>query len=190
MNTDSIKSHTSAATVLESQHSDIRATVGKSAEIKPTSTTLPCQHCIDEKNEKERRIPRVRLCYYCHQPRHHIYSCKAKENDDATQLINQAINAGIQRQDDEEICRNEMIVTRTEGGQWGDIWYVNPTFNHHFAGNLNVFKRIKHMVGVKTKLGENNFLFIRGIGAVEIRSGNDMLQMQSGSIHRNWTKMY
>ncbi|KAF5757712.1 putative transcription factor interactor and regulator CCHC(Zn) family [Helianthus annuus] len=176
MNTDSSHSHTSAANVLESQHSGIRATLGKNAEIKPTSTTMPCQHCIDEKNEKERRIPCVRLCYYCHQPGHQIYSCKAKENDEATELINQAINAGTQRQDDEVVCRNEMIVTGTEGGQWGDIWYVNPTFNHHFAGILNVFKR---MVGVETKSGENNFLFIQGIGAVEIRSGNDMLPMQS-----------
>ncbi|MFS7909162.1 putative transcription factor interactor and regulator CCHC(Zn) family [Helianthus anomalus] len=132
MNTDSSKPQTSAATMLDSQHSGIRAAVGKSAEIKPTSTSLPFQHCIDEKNEKERRIPRARLCYYCHQPGHQIYSCKVKENDEATQLINQAINAGIQRQDGDAVCRNEMIVTGIEGGQWGDILYVNPTFNHHF----------------------------------------------------------
>ncbi|KAJ0809590.1 putative transcription factor interactor and regulator CCHC(Zn) family [Helianthus annuus] len=162
-----------------SQHSGIRATSGKRAEIKPSSTTMPCQHCVDENNEKDKRIPRVRLCYYCHQLGHHIYMCKAKENDEATQLIKQTINTGIRRQDDEVNCQNEMIVTGTEGGQWGDIWYVSPTFNHHFAGNLNVFKRIKHMIGVETKSGENNFLFIRGIGAVEMKSGNDMLRIQS-----------
>ncbi|KAJ0851529.1 putative transcription factor interactor and regulator CCHC(Zn) family [Helianthus annuus] len=179
MNTDSCILKTSAAYVHDSQHSGIRAKAGKNAEIKPTSTTFPCQHCIDEKNEKDRRIPRVRLCYYYHQPGHQMYMCKTKENDEATQLINQAINVGIRRQDDEVVCQNEMIVTGTEGGQWGDIWYVNPTFKHHFAGNLNVFKRIKHMVGVETRSGENNFLFIRGIGAVELKSGNDMLRMQS-----------
>ncbi|KAJ0694559.1 putative transcription factor & chromatin remodeling ARID family [Helianthus annuus] len=72
-----------------------------------------------------------------------------------------------------------MIVTGTEGGLWGDIWYVCTVFNHHFAGNLNVFKRIKHMVGVETKTGEDNFLFIRGVGAVEVKSGNESLRIQS-----------
>ncbi|KAF5821961.1 putative transcription factor interactor and regulator CCHC(Zn) family [Helianthus annuus] len=179
MTIDSNNPQPSAAYDHVSQHSGIRATSGKRAEIKPSSTTMPCQHCVDENNEKDKRIPRVRLCYYCHQLGHHIYMCKAKENDKATQLIKQTINTGIRRQDDEVNCQNEMIVTGTEGGQWGDIWYVSPTFNHHFAGNLNVFKRIKHMIGVETKSGENNFLFIRGIGAVEMKSGNDMLRIQS-----------
>ncbi|MFS7929016.1 hypothetical protein Hanom_Chr04g00327621 [Helianthus anomalus] len=35
------------------------------------------------------------------------------------------------------------------------------------------------MVEVETRSGESNFLFIRGIEAVEIRSGNDTLGMQS-----------
>ncbi|MFS7929014.1 hypothetical protein Hanom_Chr04g00327601 [Helianthus anomalus] len=35
------------------------------------------------------------------------------------------------------------------------------------------------MVEVETRSGESNFLFIRGIGAVEIRSDNDTLGMQS-----------
>ncbi|MFS8020405.1 hypothetical protein Hanom_Chr16g01415171 [Helianthus anomalus] len=50
-----------------------------------------------------------------------------------------------------------MIVTGTEGGQWGDIWYVSSTFPYHFSGKLNVFKRIKDLVGVETK----SFLHIR-----------------------------
>ncbi|MFS8030284.1 putative transcription factor interactor and regulator CCHC(Zn) family [Helianthus anomalus] len=78
----------SAASMIDDQQSGIRATLGKSAEIRTTSTTLPCQHYIDERNDKERRVPRVRLCYYCHQPGHQIYSSKSKENDEATQLLN------------------------------------------------------------------------------------------------------
>ncbi|KAJ0909929.1 putative transcription factor interactor and regulator CCHC(Zn) family [Helianthus annuus] len=61
------------------QQSGIRATSGNRSEIKPNSTTLPCQHCTDEKNERKKRIPRTRLCYYCHLPGHQIYNCKAKE---------------------------------------------------------------------------------------------------------------
>ncbi|MFS7959904.1 putative transcription factor interactor and regulator CCHC(Zn) family [Helianthus anomalus] len=108
----------SAAYDFTIQHSGIRATPGNQAEIKPNSTTLPCQHCTDEKHEKDRRIPRMRLCYYCHLPGHQIYNCKAKENDEAAQLIRQAINAGIRKQEDDVHCQNEMIVTRTDGGQW------------------------------------------------------------------------
>ncbi|KAM0009001.1 putative transcription factor interactor and regulator CCHC(Zn) family [Helianthus debilis subsp. tardiflorus] len=145
MTTESCMSFNSAANMAESQQSGIIAMLPRNAEIQQTSTTMPCQHCLYEKYEKEKK-PHVRLCYYCHQPGHQIYSCKAKENDKATQLINQAINAGIQRQEDEVVCRDEMIVTGTGGGQWGDIWYVSSTFPHHFAGNLNVFKRIKHLV--------------------------------------------
>ncbi|KAJ0591162.1 putative transcription factor interactor and regulator CCHC(Zn) family [Helianthus annuus] len=112
------------------------------------SSTLPCQHCYEEQNDRERRNQRARLCYYCHRPGHKIYECKSKENDEATQLINQAVNAGIQTQRRPVEDRNEMIVTGTEGGLWGDIWYVSNSFSHHYAGNLNVFKRIKHLVGV------------------------------------------
>ncbi|KAJ0571384.1 hypothetical protein HanHA300_Chr05g0189621 [Helianthus annuus] len=72
-----------------------------------------------------------------------------------------------------------MIVTGTEGGEWKDIWYVSNSFSHHYAGDINVFKRIKHLVGVDTNTGENNFLFIRGVGTVEIKSNNEKLMIQS-----------
>ncbi|KAF5823706.1 putative transcription factor interactor and regulator CCHC(Zn) family [Helianthus annuus] len=161
------------------QHSGIRATTRIDAEVKPTATSMPCQHCVDEKNEKKRRTPRERLCYYCHLPGHQIYMCKAKENDEATQLIRQAINAEIRKQEDDVHCREEMIVTGTDGGQWKEIWYVNPTFNHHFVGNLDVFKRVKHIMGVETRSGMNNFLFIRGVGTVEMKMGNETLRIPS-----------
>ncbi|KAJ0746331.1 putative transcription factor interactor and regulator CCHC(Zn) family [Helianthus annuus] len=172
-------SHASAATIKsDPQHSGIRASLGKKTEIKPTSTLLPCQHCTDEKNDKDKRIPRVRVCYYCHQSGHQIYSCNKKENDEATQLIQQAVNTGIQKQgviNDHQ----EVIVVGTEGGLWSDIWYVSSVFTHHIAGNLNVFKRIKHIVGVDTRSGENNFLFTRGVGSVEIKSSNEIMRIQS-----------
>ncbi|KAF5805082.1 putative transcription factor interactor and regulator CCHC(Zn) family [Helianthus annuus] len=161
------------------QHSGIRATPRLNDEIKPTATCMPCQHCTDEKNEKKRRVSRERLCYYCHMPGHQIYTCKAKENDEEMQLIKQAINAGIRSQNDDVHCREEMIVTGTDGGQWNEIWYVNPTFNHHFVGNIDVFKRVKHIMGVETRSGMNNFLFIRGVGHVEVKTGNEKLQIPS-----------
>ncbi|KAJ0666933.1 hypothetical protein HanPI659440_Chr17g0672261 [Helianthus annuus] len=72
-----------------------------------------------------------------------------------------------------------MIVTGTDGGQWKDIWYVNPTFSHHFVNNIDVFKRVKHMMGVETRSGMNNFLFIRGVGVVEVKMGNETLSVPS-----------
>ncbi|KAJ0789996.1 putative transcription factor interactor and regulator CCHC(Zn) family [Helianthus annuus] len=167
----------SAANMTGVQQCGIRATSGTCAEIRSTSTILLCQHCFDEQNEREKSKRRVKLCYYCHRPGHQIYSCKSKENDEATQLINQAVNAGIQTQRREADDRGEMIVTGTEGGQWKDIWYVSNSFSHHYAGDINVFKRIKHLVGVDTNTGENNFLFIRGVGTVEIKSNNEKLMI-------------
>ncbi|KAJ0913745.1 putative transcription factor & chromatin remodeling ARID family [Helianthus annuus] len=73
----------------------------------------------------------------------------------------------------------EFIVNGTEGGLWSEIWYVNTSFKHHFAGNLDVFKRIKNMFGVETNTGENHFFFIRGIGAVDVVSGNEKFRIQS-----------
>ncbi|KAJ0455409.1 putative transcription factor interactor and regulator CCHC(Zn) family [Helianthus annuus] len=143
--------------VSDGQHSGIRATTRFDAEVKPTATSMPCQHCIDEKNERKRRTQRERLCYYCHLPGHQIYTCKAKENDEESQLIRQAINAGIRTQNDDVHCCDEMVVTGTDGGQWNEIWYVNSTFNHHFVGNIDVFKRVKHIMGVETRSGMNNF---------------------------------
>ncbi|MFS8015209.1 putative transcription factor interactor and regulator CCHC(Zn) family [Helianthus anomalus] len=161
------------------QHSGIRATLRSDAEIKPTATMMPCQHCSDEKNERKRRSRRERLCYYCHLPGHQIYTCKSKENDEESQLIRQAINNGIRTQREEVHCREEMIVTGTDGGQWNEIWYVNPTFCHHFVNNLNVFKRVKHIMGVETRSGMNNFLSIRGVGIAEVKMGNETLSVPS-----------
>ncbi|KAJ0735720.1 putative transcription factor interactor and regulator CCHC(Zn) family [Helianthus annuus] len=161
------------------QHSGIRAMTRSDAEIKPRATMMPCQHCSDEKNERKRRSRRERLCYYCHLPGHQIYTCKAKENDEELQLIRQAINAGIRTQNEDVHCHDEMIVTGTDGGEWKDIWYVNSTFHHHYVGNIDVFKRVKHIMGVETKSGMNNFLFIRGVGVVEMKTGNDTLRIPS-----------
>ncbi|KAJ0665742.1 putative transcription factor interactor and regulator CCHC(Zn) family [Helianthus annuus] len=147
--------------------------------IRATATTLPCQHCQDEEIKLQKRNHRTRLCFYCHRPGHFIYECKSKENDENTQLISQAVNAGIRKQRESAEDRNEMIVTGSEGGTWEDIWYVSHSFTQHYAGNLNVFKRIKHLVGVETNSGENDFLFMRGIGVVEVKSNNERLLIQS-----------
>ncbi|KAJ0802117.1 putative transcription factor interactor and regulator CCHC(Zn) family [Helianthus annuus] len=146
--------------------------------IRATATTLPCQHCQDEETKLQKRNHRTKLCFYCHRPGHFIYDCKSKENDENTQLIPQAVNAGIRKQRESAEDRNEMIVTGSEGGTWGDIWYVSLSFTQHYAGNLNVFKRIKHLVGVETNSGENDFLFMRGIGVVEVKSNNERLLIQ------------
>ncbi|KAF5809216.1 putative transcription factor interactor and regulator CCHC(Zn) family [Helianthus annuus] len=162
------------------QHSGIRAeTRKKKVEIKSSSTVLPCQHCTDEMKSKNKRIQREKTCFYCHQPGHQIYSCNKKETDEATQLIRQAVNMGIQNQGRDISNHQEMIVVGTEGGLWSDIWYVSSVFKHHMAGNLNVFKRIKHIIGVDTQSGGNNFLFTRGVGSVEIKTCNETMRIQS-----------
>ncbi|KAM0006262.1 putative transcription factor interactor and regulator CCHC(Zn) family [Helianthus debilis subsp. tardiflorus] len=169
----------SVANPVESQQSGIRATSGTPAEIRITSTTLPCQNCYEEQHERVKNKRKVKLCFYCHWPGHQIYSCKSKENDEATQLVNQAVNTRIQTERMDVGDRGEMIVTGTDGGQWNDIWYVSYSFSHHYADNINVFKRIKHLIGVDMKTGENDFLFIRGIGNVEVKSNNEKLKIQS-----------
>ncbi|KAJ0567087.1 putative transcription factor interactor and regulator CCHC(Zn) family [Helianthus annuus] len=162
------------------QHSGIRAETGKKkVEIKSSSTVLPCQHCTDEMKNNNKRFQREKTCFYCHQPGHQIYSCNKKETDEATQLIRQAVNMGIQNQGRDSSNHQEMIVVGTEGGLWSDIWYVSSVIKHHMAGNLNVFKRIKHIIGVDTQSGENNFLFTRGVGSVEIKTGNETMRIQS-----------
>ncbi|KAF5765659.1 putative transcription factor interactor and regulator CCHC(Zn) family [Helianthus annuus] len=175
-------SSTSAATrSSDFQQSGIRATKGKMpmTDLKPTSSMLPCQHCADEMKNNNKRFQRVKTCFYCHQPGHQIYKCNKKETDEAIQLIRQAVNVGIQNQREDFSNHQEMIVVGTEGGLWSDIWYVSSVFKHHMAGNLNVFKRIKHIIGVDTQSGENNFLFTRGVGSVEIKTGNETMRIQS-----------
>ncbi|KAJ0555308.1 putative transcription factor interactor and regulator CCHC(Zn) family [Helianthus annuus] len=181
-NTEITKSAHSAANMGHlTQHSGIKAMPGKMKhnEIKPTSTLLPCQHCTDEAKKRYNRNPMEKICYYCRQPGHMIHGCKKKETDEATQLIRQAINEGIQEQDGSNGSHQEMIVVGTEGGLWNDIWYVSSVFKHHIAGKLNVFKRIKHIIGVNTRTGEHNFLFTRGVGSIEIKNGNENMRIQS-----------
>ncbi|KAF5771273.1 putative transcription factor interactor and regulator CCHC(Zn) family [Helianthus annuus] len=161
------------------QNDDDDQASGTTCGIRATSTTLPCQHCHEEQIKLQKRNQRTRLCFYCRRPGHYIYECKSKENDENTQLISQAVNAGIRNQKMSAGDRNELIVTGTEGGMWGDIWYVSNSFSQHYADNINVFKRIKHLVGVETNSGENEFLFMRGIGVVEVKSNNERLLIQS-----------
>ncbi|KAJ0672864.1 putative transcription factor & chromatin remodeling ARID family [Helianthus annuus] len=49
----------------------------------------------------------------------------------------------------------------------------------NFTGNLNVFKRIRNSCGVETRTGEDECLFIRGLGDVEIQRGSETMQIQS-----------
>ncbi|MFS7987677.1 putative transcription factor interactor and regulator CCHC(Zn) family [Helianthus anomalus] len=168
------------------QHSDIRASMGKKkTEIKSTSTLLPSQHYTDEMNGKNKRSHREKTCFFCHKLGHQIYPCQKKETDEATQLIRQAVNIGIQKQEGEISNHQEMIFIGTEGGLWSDIWYVSSVFKHHMAENLNVFKRIKHIVVVDTRFGGNNFLFTRGVGSVEIKTCNETMRIQSIFILRS-----
>ncbi|KAM0044893.1 putative transcription factor interactor and regulator CCHC(Zn) family [Helianthus debilis subsp. tardiflorus] len=176
-----ISSNSAATLSSDFQQSGIRAATGKmkTTELQSTSTLLPCKHCTYEMNEKNKHRYREKVCFYCRKPGHQISSCLKKETDEATQLIRQAMNTGIQNEEEGIIDHQEMIVISTERGLSSDLWYVSSVFKHHMAGNLNVFKRIKHIIGVDTQTGEINFLFTRGIGSVEIKTGNDIMKIQS-----------
>ncbi|KAJ0956739.1 putative transcription factor interactor and regulator CCHC(Zn) family [Helianthus annuus] len=177
MNTNSYGD--SAASSYGGQQSGIRASCY--SDLRATSTTIPCQHCADER--RGRRWP-VKRCYYCNNPGHQVSNCKRKENDEESQLIRLAINTGVQQRDVKNEDHNrswepEFIVAGTDGGLWSEIWYVSKTLKRHFSGNLNMFKRIKSMKGVELNTGENQFYFIRGIGVAEVISGVERIRIQS-----------
>ncbi|KAJ0606463.1 putative transcription factor interactor and regulator CCHC(Zn) family [Helianthus annuus] len=180
-------SHSTANLSSDPQQSGIRASTGrkKTTEIRSTSTLLPCQHCTDEMSGKNKQRYREKTCFYCRKPGHQISSCLKKETGEATQLIRQAVNTRIQNKEEGVKDHQEMIVVGTEGGLWSDIWYVSSVFKHHMVRNLNVFKRIKHIIGVDKQTGENNFLFIRGVGSVEIKTSNEIMRIQSVFFLRN-----
>ncbi|KAJ0442037.1 putative transcription factor interactor and regulator CCHC(Zn) family [Helianthus annuus] len=158
----------------------IRATTDHAGErIYTSATVLPCKHCSDEQHERSMAKTIPRRCYYCNQPGHQIAYCKEKENDEATLLIRQAIETGIQKHEEDEVRNSEFIVNGTDSGLWSEIWYVNTNFKRHYSGNLDSFKRIKNMFGVETNTGENHFYFIRGIGAVDVISGSEKFRIQS-----------
>ncbi|KAJ0503552.1 putative transcription factor interactor and regulator CCHC(Zn) family [Helianthus annuus] len=159
--------------------SGIRATPDyKGDRIYEFASVLPCKHCSDEQRERSMTKVIQKRCYYCNQPGHQIAYCKEKENDEAYMLIRQATETGIQKQDDAVVRSSEYKVNGIDGGLWLEIWYVNTSFKHHYSGNLNSFKRIRNMFGVETNTGENQFYFIRGIGAVDITSGSEKFRIQ------------
>ncbi|KAF5784493.1 putative transcription factor interactor and regulator CCHC(Zn) family [Helianthus annuus] len=169
-----------AANPLRVQQSGIRAP--DYSEPRASSTTLPCQHCADERRERKWVMKR---CYYCNIPGHQISNCKRKEEDEESQLIRIAINTGMeqQREDEDDDQRKgqimEYLVVGTDGGLWSEMWYVSKTLKHHFSGNLDMFKRMKCMNDVETRTSENQFYFIRGIGPVDVISGAEKIKIQS-----------
>ncbi|KAJ0452581.1 putative transcription factor interactor and regulator CCHC(Zn) family [Helianthus annuus] len=143
-----------------------------------TATVLPCLHCSNDQHERTLFKTMPKGCYYCNQPGNQIAYCKEKENDEASLLIRQATETGIQKHDEDVVQSSEYIVNGTDGGLWSEIWYVNTSFKCHYSGNLNSFKRIKNMFGVETNTGENHVYFIRGIGAVDVTSGSEKFRIQ------------
>ncbi|MFS8023178.1 hypothetical protein Hanom_Chr16g01448411 [Helianthus anomalus] len=136
----------SAARVNECQLSGIRATVRRDNNLQSSSTTIACEHCSDEMNERRRKDLTKKRCYYFHDMGHLIAFCKLKEHDKATQLLKDVINTGIQRTRAEYDFFEELIVVGTKHGLWADIWHLSTTFKHHYAGNLNVFKEYETCV--------------------------------------------
>ncbi|KAJ0876263.1 putative transcription factor interactor and regulator CCHC(Zn) family [Helianthus annuus] len=122
--TDTMNSNScddSAVSSSGGQHSGIRA--AGNSNLRATSTTIPCQHCADEKRGRRWLVKR---CYYCNNPGHQVSNCKRKENEEETQLIRHAINTGVQQNDvkNEEHIRSwepEFIVTGTDGGLWSEF---------------------------------------------------------------------
>ncbi|KAJ0501422.1 putative transcription factor interactor and regulator CCHC(Zn) family [Helianthus annuus] len=81
------------------QESGIRASYARSDNLWPTSSMMPCAHCSEEKRERRRM---ERHCYHCNMPGHQISSCQEKEKDEESQLLRQAVDAGTQKNADEE----------------------------------------------------------------------------------------
>ncbi|KAJ0589244.1 putative transcription factor interactor and regulator CCHC(Zn) family [Helianthus annuus] len=161
--------------------SGIRAGYVSDDDLKPSSTMMPCMHCTEEKRERKWM---QRCCYYCNRPGHKISTCQEKEKDEESQLLRLAVNTGTQKdqeaeKDTQSDQRQEFVVIGTDGGYWSEIWHVSKTFKHHFSGNLDMFKRMKNMSCVETETGGNNFLFIRGIGVVDIITGSEKIRVQS-----------
>ncbi|KAF5816113.1 putative transcription factor interactor and regulator CCHC(Zn) family [Helianthus annuus] len=152
----------------------IRATADYEGErVYTSATVLPCKHCSDEQRERSMAKTIQRRCYYCNQLGHQIAYCKAKEDDVATLLIRQAIDTGIQKHEEDEVRNSEFIFNGTDGGLWSEIWYVNTSYKCHYSGNLDA------LFGVETNTGENHFFFIRGIGVVDVISGNEKFRIQT-----------
>ncbi|KAJ0566123.1 putative transcription factor interactor and regulator CCHC(Zn) family [Helianthus annuus] len=161
--------------------SGIRAGYISDYDLKPSSTMMPCMHCIEEKRDPKWM---QRCCYYCNRPGHKISTCQEKEKDEESQLLRLAVNMGTQKEqetskDMQPGQRQEFIVIGTDGGYWSDIWYVSKTYKRHISGNIDMFKRMKIMSCVETESGENNFFFIRGIGVVDIITGTEKVRVQS-----------
>ncbi|MFS8024396.1 putative transcription factor interactor and regulator CCHC(Zn) family [Helianthus anomalus] len=184
MNTNSLS--TSAAIVHDIQQCGIRATTENDEDLMVTSSTLACRHCSDEKKERKWL---QRRWYYCNKLGHQIASCKAKEDDEATQLIRLAINTRTQPQKEEDDCnqndrRMECMVTGIDGGFWSEICYVRKSFKRHYSENLDMFKRIKKMYDVETQTDECNFYFVKGIGVVEMMTRTEKSDFKVCFIHQ------
>ncbi|MFS7953160.1 putative transcription factor interactor and regulator CCHC(Zn) family [Helianthus anomalus] len=150
-------------------------------DLKPSSTMMPCMHCIEEKHDRKWM---QRCCYYCNRPGHKISTCQEKEKDEESQLLRLAVNMGTQKEqetskDMQPGKRQEFMVIGTDGGYWSEIWYVSKTYKRHISGNIDMFKRMKIMSCVETESGENNFFFIKGIGVVDIITGTEKVRVQS-----------
>ncbi|PWA96663.1 ARID DNA-binding domain-containing protein [Artemisia annua] len=73
----------------------------------------------------------------------------------------------------------DYMVEGTDEHNWNMIWYVSDKLSRHMCSNLSLFSKIKEKFSVEKDEEQKKFIFIHGIGEVQIRIGNDILIIPS-----------
>nr|GEV19812.1 ARID DNA-binding domain-containing protein [Tanacetum cinerariifolium] len=68
----------------------------------------------------------------------------------------------------------DFMIEGTDEGNWDRIWYINKNIGRHVCSNKDLFGKLKEKFIVKKLQGKDKFLFIHGIGEINIRIGREI----------------
>ncbi|PWA65352.1 ARID DNA-binding domain-containing protein [Artemisia annua] len=68
----------------------------------------------------------------------------------------------------------DFMVEGTDEQGWNQIWYVSNRINRHVCSNMYLFSKLKEKFAVEKIEEQKKFMFIHGIGEVQIKFGTEV----------------
>ncbi|PWA79639.1 ARID DNA-binding domain-containing protein [Artemisia annua] len=117
------------------------------------------------------------ICFKCKLRGHIARNCLTEVNfNKSASPGNTTHKPNIQIEYSDSIhLPTDYMVEGTDELDWNQIWYVSTKVNRHVCSNISLFSKLKEKFAVEKNEEQKKFIFIHGIGEVQIRIGNDIL---------------
>ena len=128
--------------------------------------------------QKQALIERHRnyVCFHCKLRGHIARNCPAERQTNTTAspgIITQTPPIQITYPESIHLS-TDFMVEGTDDHGWDQIWYVSNKINRHVCCNMSLFSKLKEKFLVEKNEEQKKFIFIHGIGEVQIKIDSEI----------------